>query len=180
MKRHGQCKNKNKKTKNNQTRWNNKNDQKLKITTMTLNIYYLTGGCGCSWCGFSRANISTHIKCCDRWTSLLHCTNSLKWDDCPNQMATQIICYSVTITIIIIMIKEAVHTMGNTFGTRFIWYWYWTSRTLTTTNSPNAANTNIMQPAIHKSSAYRIVIGRCQHWHHLFEYRYCIQYVYIY
>lgn len=44
-------------------------------------------------------------------------------------------------------------TIGSTFGKRLIWYWYWTSSTLTTTNSPRAANTNTIQPAIHRSSA---------------------------
>lgn len=45
-------------------------------------------------------------------------------------------------------------TIGIIFWFLLSVYWYCTSSTLTTTNSPSAANTNSMQPAIHRSNAY--------------------------
>lgn len=60
------------------------------------------------------------------------------------------------------VIGKTLHTIGKTFGTRLIWYWYWTSSTLTTTNSPSAAKTNIIQPAIQRSSACNVIFTMWQ------------------
>lgn len=50
------------------------------------------------------------------------------------------------------------------FGVCFACCWYCTSSTLTTTNSASAANTNTMQPAIHRSKAWQTVKFICERW----------------
>lgn len=135
-------------------------------------IMYLTRCCHRRWSCFSRSNISTFPCSYCGTLTFLHCTYSLqsKWNFCFPHFYLCLFSFDFNIKhVFICSTKQKAKwkkkenetfnglndyfTIGNTFGTRFIWYWYWTSRTLTTTNSPRAANTKIMQPAIHKSNA---------------------------